>query len=165
MKLITPFYIPGSSHLSKSLNVIETKPVRVFPWHSCRVKETISVLHSTVSLKIWQTLMLPREKAMAPHSSPLAWKIPWTEEPGRLQSMGSHRVGHDWSDLAAGYRFILRFSDVSLTHHPLLGTGLNTSNVSAKQQKWSLLSGSLDFNCREGDQNKTEANRQHFWKL
>ena len=36
------------------------------------------------------------EKAMAPHSSTLAWKIPWTEEPGRLQSMGSPRVGHDW---------------------------------------------------------------------
>ena len=35
------------------------------------------------------------EKAMAPHSSTLAWKIPWTEEPGRLQSMGSLRVGHD----------------------------------------------------------------------
>ena len=34
-------------------------------------------------------------KAMAPHSSTLAWKIPWTEEPGRLQSMGSLRVGHD----------------------------------------------------------------------
>ena len=33
---------------------------------------------------------------MAPHSSTLAWKIPWTEEPGRLQSMGSRRVGHDW---------------------------------------------------------------------
>ena len=33
---------------------------------------------------------------MAPHSSPLAWRIPWTEEPGRLQSMGSLRVGHDW---------------------------------------------------------------------
>ena len=32
---------------------------------------------------------------MAPHSSTLAWKIPWTEEPGRLQSMGSLRVGHD----------------------------------------------------------------------
>ena len=38
---------------------------------------------------------------MAPHSSTLAWKIPWMEEPGRLPSMGSHRVGHDWSDLAA----------------------------------------------------------------
>ena len=35
------------------------------------------------------------EKAMAPHSSSLAWKIAWTEEPGRLQSMGSLRVGHD----------------------------------------------------------------------
>ena len=38
---------------------------------------------------------------MAPHSSTLAWKIPWMEEPGRLQSMGSQRVGHKWSDLAA----------------------------------------------------------------
>ena len=37
------------------------------------------------------------EKAMAPHSSTLAWKIPWTEEPGRLQSMKSPRVGHDWA--------------------------------------------------------------------
>ena len=37
------------------------------------------------------------EKAMAPHSSTLAWKIPRTEEPGRLQSMGSLRVGHDWA--------------------------------------------------------------------
>ena len=35
------------------------------------------------------------EKAMAPHSSTLSWKIPWMEEPGRLQSMGSLRVGHD----------------------------------------------------------------------
>ena len=34
-------------------------------------------------------------KAMAPHSSALVWKIPWAEEPGRLQSMGSQRVGHD----------------------------------------------------------------------
>ena len=35
------------------------------------------------------------EKEMETHSSTLAWKIPWTEEPGRLQSMGSQRVGHD----------------------------------------------------------------------
>ena len=35
------------------------------------------------------------EKEMATHSSTLAWRIPWTEEPGRLQSMGSSRVGHD----------------------------------------------------------------------
>ena len=37
------------------------------------------------------------EKAMAPHSSTLAWKIPWAEEPGRLQSMGSWRVRHNWA--------------------------------------------------------------------
>ena len=37
----------------------------------------------------------PLEKAMATHSSLLAWEIPWMEEPGRLQSMGSPRVGHD----------------------------------------------------------------------
>ena len=39
----------------------------------------------------------PLEKEMASHSSTLAWKIPWTEERGRLQSMGSQRVGHDWA--------------------------------------------------------------------
>ena len=38
-----------------------------------------------------------RIMAMAPHSSTLAWKIPWTQEPRRLQSMGSLRVGHDWA--------------------------------------------------------------------
>ena len=38
----------------------------------------------------------PLEKEMATHSSTLAWKIPWTEKPGRLQSMGLQRVGHDW---------------------------------------------------------------------
>ena len=37
------------------------------------------------------------EKAMAPHSSTLAWKIPWTEEPGGLHSLGSLRVGHDFT--------------------------------------------------------------------
>ena len=41
------------------------------------------------------------EKEMAPHSSVLAWRIPGMGEPGRLPSMGSHRVGHDWSDRAA----------------------------------------------------------------
>ena len=42
----------------------------------------------------------PLEEGMATHSSVLAWRIPWTEEPGGLGSIGSKRVGHDWSDLA-----------------------------------------------------------------
>ena len=45
----------------------------------------------------------PLEKEMATHSSILAWKIPWTEDPGRLQSMGSQRVGHDWATFFLSY--------------------------------------------------------------
>ena len=45
--------------------------------------------------KLYANIPIHSEKAMAPHSSILAWKIPWTEEPGGLQSMGSLRVGHD----------------------------------------------------------------------
>ena len=43
---------------------------------------------------------------MAPHSSPLAWKIPWTEEPGSLQSMRSRRVGHDWATSLSLFTFM-----------------------------------------------------------
>ena len=46
------------------------------------------------------------EKAMATHSSILAWKIPWTEEPGRLQSMGSIRVGHNWATSLSLFTFM-----------------------------------------------------------
>jgi len=46
------------------------------------------------------------EKAMAPHSSTLAWKIPWMEEPARLQSMGSIGVGHDWATSLSFFTFI-----------------------------------------------------------
>ena len=50
---------------------------------------------------MWETVVQslgqidPLEKEMATHSGTLVWKIPWTEKPGRLQSMGSQRVGHD----------------------------------------------------------------------
>ena len=60
-------------------------------WHSdLPWVRPLPVLEPSVSLVPWS------EKAMAPHSSTLAWKIPWTEESGRPQSMGSLRVGHDW---------------------------------------------------------------------
>ena len=51
----------------------------------------------------WEDLL---EKEMATHSSILAWKIPWTEEPVRLQSMGSQRIGHDWATLLQYFFFI-----------------------------------------------------------
>ena len=46
------------------------------------------------------------EKEMATHSSVLVWRIPGTGEPGGLPSMGSHRVGHDWNDLAAAEQVV-----------------------------------------------------------
>ena len=56
------------------------------------VKHLPTIWETWVQFLGWEDLL---EKEMATHSSILAWKIPWTEEPGRLQSMGSQRVGHN----------------------------------------------------------------------
>ena len=65
------------------------------------IKELIdSKFQLLIKKLIWSPyyplVILTMQKAIATHSSTLAWKIPWTEEPGRLQSMGSLGVGHDW---------------------------------------------------------------------
>ena len=62
-----------------------------------KVSEHISFIIFAFSkgLGIYLSLDIAPEKAMAPHSSTLAWKTPWMEEPGGLQSMWSLRVGHD----------------------------------------------------------------------
>jgi len=57
-----------------------------------KVKNLSAMRETWVRFLCWEKLM---EKGMATYSSVLAWKIPWTEEPGGLQSMGSQRVGHD----------------------------------------------------------------------
>ena len=57
-----------------------------------RVKRLPAMWETWVQSLGWED---PLEKEMTTHSSTLAWKIPWMEEPGRLQSMGSQRVGHD----------------------------------------------------------------------
>ena len=65
------------------------------------IEEMLSVFHQREQYFLWVVIYgyievgSLLEKAMAPHSSTLAWKIPWMEEPGGLQSMGSQRVGHD----------------------------------------------------------------------
>ena len=69
---------------------------RLIPLPGLLVAQTVKRLST-----IWETRVQflgwedPLEKEMAIHSRTIAWKIPWTEEPGRLQSMGSQRVGHD----------------------------------------------------------------------
>jgi len=59
------------------------------------------------------------EKEMATHSSVLAWRIPGTGEPGGLPSMGSHKVRHDWSDLAAAAGLKLKTSCLDYEKRPL----------------------------------------------
>ena len=63
------------------------------------------------------------EKEMATHSSVLAWRIPGSREPGGLPSMGSHRVGHDWSNLAAAAAAAAAYHYVTIS----ILSGLNTS--------------------------------------
>ena len=81
----TPVLLPGKSHGWRSLVGCSPRG----HWGS----DTTEQLHFHFSLS-WE------EKEMATHSSVLAWRIPGMGEPGGLLSMGSHRVGHDWSDLA-----------------------------------------------------------------
>ena len=67
------------------------------------------VLHNLTMAYLFSILSLlphPWEKAMAPHSSTVAQKIPQMKEPGRLQSMGSHRVGHDWATSLSLFTFM-----------------------------------------------------------
>jgi len=75
-------------------------------------------LYLYININLWETASFTRthliidsqvylvEKAMAPHSSTLAWKIPWTEKPGGLQSMGSLRVGHNWTTSLSLFTFM-----------------------------------------------------------
>ena len=76
-------------------------------------------------------LLCSQEKAMAPHSSTLAWKIPWTEEPGGPQSMGSLRVGHDWATSLSLFIF----------HSPIAGgffTSWATRETHRGRLKWQF---------------------------
>ena len=74
-------------------------------WEKCKLYKrqgffVTSYCYSALVSAEYSSLL---EKQTATHSSVLAWRIPGTGEPGGLPSMGSHRVGHDWSDLAAIY--------------------------------------------------------------
>ena len=82
---------PGLSSVHRSIC-----PSHTSYWASLAqiVKNLPAMQDTWVQSQGWKD---PLEKGMATHSSILAWRIPWTEEPGRLQSMGSQRVRHDWA--------------------------------------------------------------------
>ena len=69
-------------------------------------------LHHSQAFEFGLNYVHHLEKEMATHSSTLAWKISWTEEPGRLQSMGSQRVGHDWVTYV--YHWLSWFSSLQM---------------------------------------------------
>ena len=108
----TPVLLPGKSHGWRSL-------VSCSPWG----RQSQTRLSNFTFTFHFHAL----EKEMATHSSVLAWRIPGTREPGGLPSMGSHGVGHDWSDLAnifpkrfvilQRYSRILNGDDNEITHH------------------------------------------------
>ena len=83
--------VAGSGHKDR---VSETKRTAVCPHHDSRSQPSPQGAPSP-GLEFQGLLSGLVEKAMAPHSSTLAWRIPWMEEPGGLQYMGSLRVGHD----------------------------------------------------------------------
>ena len=68
-------------------------------------------------LRLITSLTILWEKAMAPHSSILAWKIPWMEKPGRLQSMGSLRVRHDWATSLSIFTFHFHALEKEMATH------------------------------------------------
>ena len=94
----TPVLLPGKSHGWRNL-------VGCSPWGHTK-SDTTERLHFHFHAL---------EKEMATHSSVLAWRIPGMGEPGELPSMGSHRVGHDWSDLAAAAAYTNVFKHMWFT--------------------------------------------------
>ena len=95
----TPWTVACQALLSMQFSRQEYWSGLPFPSPGQGIFPTLESNWHLLYLLHWQTdslpLAPPAEKAMAPHSSTLAWKIPWAEEPGGLQSMGSLRVGHD----------------------------------------------------------------------
>ena len=92
------------------------------------------------------------EKEIATHSSVLAWRIPGTGEPGGLPSMGSHRVGYDWSDLAAAAAAVWRSMRLKNCREPILREALTsytsvsfTSRSPIRFSQWILENNLLMF--------------------
>ena len=91
---------PGSAGCARAVVAAAAAWLLLLPWDHVQGKKTVDSIKNPV---MWETQVPslgqedPLEKGMATHSSILAWRILWTEEPGGLQSMGSQRVRHDWA--------------------------------------------------------------------
>ena len=129
------------------------------------VAQTVKNLHEMQEIQVWSLGQEnPLEEGMATHSSFLAWRIPWTEEPGGLQSMESQRVGHNWetfthslSILWNNYIFslLILFNEpnyCSHAQHLQVSTLLDLNPVLLNQLfliflSWNQYMSNLCFNC------------------
>ena len=120
----TPVLLPGKSHGWRSLVGC-----------SSRVAKSRTQLSDFTFTFHFHAL----EKEMATHSSVLAWRIPGMGEPGGLPSMGSHRVRHDWSDLAAAAAMNMARSTLNCEQINLLPIKLNVQINHTQNPNWNLI--------------------------
>ena len=100
--------------MENSMAVPQRIKNRITIWSNL-VAQSVKCLPTMRETRVWSLGREdPLEKESATHSSIHAWKIPWTEEPGGLQSMGSQRVGHDWAT-SLHFFFIARLLAALLT--------------------------------------------------
>ena len=93
MKILEPHYIKNSLFFIQSCFIFKCLMHVLWTSLVAQMVKRLSTVRETRVRSLGRED--PLEKEMAIHFSTIAWKIPWTEEPGRLQSMGSQRVGHD----------------------------------------------------------------------
>ena len=115
----TPVLLPGKSHGRRSIvdyspwGRKESDTTERLNWTEQTFLMALMVKHllTVQEIQVWSLGQEdPLEKEMATHSSTYAWKIPWMEEHGRLQSMGSQRVRHDWA-ISLSRKLIVPWSD------------------------------------------------------
>ena len=102
-------FLPKGIFLSifwTTVNVIPNCSLDSYKSPNYKQKPAFPTIPIRISSLLCSPIPLLPEKAIAPHSSTLAWKISWTEEPGRLQFMGSLRVGHDWATSLSLFTFM-----------------------------------------------------------
>ena len=125
-----------------------------FKWQN--PKNNLQVINQDIRYGLYSYLV--SEKAMAPHSSTLAWKIPWMEEPEKLQSMGSLRFRHDWATSLSLFTFTFHFHALEkemATHSSVLAWripgmgepgGLPSMGWHRVRHDWSDLA-AAEFSC------------------
>ena len=92
-----------NNHHNKSINSNHCPQIK---YYNIREHYPYTIYYILVTYLLCNSRFIFSEKAMAPHSSTLAWKIPWMEEPGELQSMGLLWVGHDWATSLSLFTFM-----------------------------------------------------------